>query len=121
MFHEGELLSSWDGVKQMSSEISEYIPVLLSIEPVPEITVDGSGKLNWIAKRKGDKLYIFTVNNYREQLNNVTFKVAGVKDEITITVDSLSDEQKTISVKQEQWKDTFKTLEVKIYKISIES
>ena len=121
MFQDGKLLSQWEGVKQMASEIAEYIPVLLSIEPVPEIIVDGSDKLNWIAKRKGDTLYIFTVNNSREQLKNVKFKVAELKSEITITVDSLSDRQKTISVKQEQWKDTFKALEVKIYKISAES
>lgn len=119
MFHDGKLLSRWEEVKQMASEISEYIPVLLSIEPVPEIIVDGSDKLNWIAKRKEDTLYIFTVNNSREQLGIIKFKVAELKSETAITVDSLSDRQKTISVKQEQWKDTFKALEVKIYKISV--
>lgn len=51
---------------------------------------------------------------------NVKFKVTGLKSELPVTIDSLSDSrQKTISVKQEEWKDTFKALEVKIYKIFV--
>ncbi len=53
----------WRRCKQVASEISDLIPVILSIESVPRIQVDKRRWLNWMARSHRGWLYLFAVNH----------------------------------------------------------
>ena len=53
----------WSDCKSLAAEIKEMFPVLLSVEPVPALTVIAGDWLNWTARRHGGKVYVLTVNN----------------------------------------------------------
>jgi len=54
----------WPGIRQVVEEVDAMIPVLLSIEPVSEPTVEGSDAVHWTVRRYLDEVYLFTVNDY---------------------------------------------------------
>jgi hypothetical protein len=55
----------WNGLKRVAAEIDRRSPILLSVEPVPAVTVAGAspGWLHWLARAQGGKLYIIAVND----------------------------------------------------------
>ena len=56
----------WPDVKQMAAEIAEMIPVLLSVEPAPEVEIETAPWLHTLVKRLGDTTYVVLVNNAHE-------------------------------------------------------
>jgi len=56
----------WPLVKKMAQEITDMIPVLLSIEPTPAMTAETAAWLNWRVKQAGEKTYLIVVNNSAE-------------------------------------------------------
>jgi hypothetical protein len=53
----------WPEVKQVAAEVAEMIPVLLSVEAAPEVTVEGPQALHWTARSYRGKGYLFLVND----------------------------------------------------------
>ena len=55
----------WNGLKRVAAEIDQRSPLLLSVEPVPAVTLAGAspGWLHWLARVQGGKLYIIAVND----------------------------------------------------------
>ncbi len=53
----------WPEVKQVAQEVADMAPVLLSIEPVPELQVSGPASLHWAARRYEGTVYLFAVND----------------------------------------------------------
>jgi len=55
----------WDGLKGVAAEIDQRSPILLSVEPVPVVTVAGAspGWLHWLARVHRDRLYVIAVND----------------------------------------------------------
>jgi hypothetical protein len=53
---------AWGDVKRVAAEVKEMTPVLLSAEPVPNITVAAPDSVHWTARRVGGRLYLFFVN-----------------------------------------------------------
>lgn len=57
----------WAYLKEIAAEIDRFAPVLLSAEPAPKVEVRCEpGKprwLHWLVRRRGETLYLFTVNN----------------------------------------------------------
>lgn len=58
----------WAEVCQVAKQISTYIPVLLSVEPVPEMEVKAPGSVEIRAWRKGEELYLLAVNGADESV-----------------------------------------------------
>lgn len=54
----------WSGLQKMAAEIDRFAPILLSAEPAPAVTAEPGAPawLHWIARRLGDRLYLFAVN-----------------------------------------------------------
>lgn len=57
--------AQWDGLKRLAAEIDRMTPILLSVEPAPEIGVEGERPawLHWLARRHNGKLYLAAVND----------------------------------------------------------
>lgn len=57
--------TQWAGLKRLAAEIDRMAPILLSIEPVPPVRVEGKppGWLHWLARSHGGKVYVVAVND----------------------------------------------------------
>ncbi|MGQ9733248.1 MAG: hypothetical protein ACUVX8_18475 [Candidatus Zipacnadales bacterium] len=64
----------WGYVKQVAAEVGAMIPVLLSVEPVPEITVSQRDWLHWTVRRLGKTVYLIATNDEDRQ-HQVTFQL----------------------------------------------
>jgi len=53
----------WEEVKTVAREINEMVPVLLSIDPVPEIVVCAPEAVHWTTRAHDGGLYLFLVND----------------------------------------------------------
>ena len=52
----------WAKVKRVAEEVGRMAPVLLSVEPVPELEVEGSEAVRWTARSAQGMLHLFVVN-----------------------------------------------------------
>jgi hypothetical protein len=70
----------WAGLQRVAAEIDQRSPVLLSVEPVPAVTVAGAapGWLHWLARVHGGKLYLVAVNNDGDGDGSVAFRLPAV-------------------------------------------
>jgi hypothetical protein len=68
----------WDGLRRVAAEIDQRASVLLSVEPVPAVTVAEAvpGWLHWLARAQAGKLYLFAVNDGDGE-GKVAFKLPG--------------------------------------------
>lgn len=53
----------------MGREIEELIPVLLSVDPVPEIPVSAPDAVHWTARAHEGSVYLFLVNDSRSTVS----------------------------------------------------
>jgi len=55
----------WQGLKRLAAEIDRMAPILLSVEPVPAIGIQGARPrwLHWLARSHAGKLYLVAVND----------------------------------------------------------
>lgn len=59
----------WKEVKQVAREIHDVIPVLLAVDPLPEMAVTAPETVHWIARAHEGSIYLFLVNDSRESVN----------------------------------------------------
>ncbi len=55
----------WNGLQRVAAEIDQRSSILLSVDPVPTVTVAAAspGWLHWLARAHDGKLYLFAVND----------------------------------------------------------
>jgi len=56
----------WPEVKRMAEEVRTHVPALLSIEPGPEVEVEGPEAIHWTIRSHEGKVYLFKVNDAEE-------------------------------------------------------
>ena len=56
----------WPEMKRIAAEIADAAPVLLSVEPVPDIRVDVPDAVHWTARRHDGAVHVFLVNDSTE-------------------------------------------------------
>jgi len=106
----------WSGLKRLAEEIDRMAPVLLSIEPAPEMRVaDGQPPtwLHWIVRKHGSKLYIIAVNDGDGE-GNVSFQ-------FPVAIESVRELTETRKVDSENraLEDHLDRLSVQIYEIKL--
>jgi len=106
----------WSGLKRLAAEIDRMAPILLSIEPVPEIRV-GDGRppawLHWIVRKHRGNLYIVAVNDGDADGNTIF--------QFPMAIDSVCEltETREIDPEDRGFKDHFDRLSVQIYEIKL--
>ncbi|MGD8238744.1 MAG: hypothetical protein PVH68_09345, partial [Armatimonadota bacterium] len=53
----------WPEVKRVAAEVAEMIPVLLSVEPTPELRVTAPEAVHWTGRSHEGRAYLFLVND----------------------------------------------------------
>ena len=66
----------WADVCAMAEEVKRYIPVMLSAEPAPAVTYEGSASVEARVWRSGSDVYLLAVNSAAEPVT-ATVSVAG--------------------------------------------
>jgi hypothetical protein len=110
----------WEGLQRIAAEIDSLAPVLLSVEPVPEVEVscdpapsDEPGWLHWTARISNGKLYLFAVNNGDGE-GKVTFTLPGVPRTIRVR-----GEERTIAPEGTAFRDDLEKLDVRVYEVDL--
>ena len=108
----------FDAVKVMAAEVANYSDILLSIEKLPVIRVSYQAWLHWTARKIGDTLYIFAVNDASGE-GEVMFEIGQNVSKIQRVL--LSDKQvKTCrEIDSSKWQEKILKSEVHIYKIKL--
>ena len=102
----------------MAAEVANYSDILLSIEKLPVIRVSHQAWLHWTARKIGDTLYIFAVNDASGE-GEVMFEIGQNVSKIQRVL--LSDKQvKTCrEIDSSKWQEKILKSEVHIYKIKL--
>jgi hypothetical protein len=81
----------WAGLKRLAAEIDRMAPILLSIDPVPPIRLEGKapGWLHWLARSHGGKLNVVAVNDGDGE-GTVRFRLPATPKNIRPVSDSRS-------------------------------
>jgi hypothetical protein len=110
----------WDELKRIAAEIDALAPVLLSIEPVPEVQVscdpapaDGPGWLNWTARVHNGKFYLVAVNNGDGE-GTVSVTLPGAVQGVRVLGESRS-----VMPQGTVLRDELKKLAVRIYEVEL--
>ena len=56
----------WPDVKTMAEEVAEQVPVLLSVEPTPELEVEAPDTVHWMVRTLDGVDWLFLVNGDSE-------------------------------------------------------
>ncbi len=56
----------WPEVKRMAEEVKSFAPALLSVEPTPEVEVEGPEAIHWTLRSHEGTVYLFMVNDAEE-------------------------------------------------------
>jgi hypothetical protein len=59
----------WEEVKQVAREIHDMIPVLLAVDPLPEMAVSAPEAVHWTARSHEGSVYLLLVNDSREPVS----------------------------------------------------
>jgi hypothetical protein len=112
----------WQGLKRIAAEIDSMAPVLLSIEPVPQVSVTcdpaPSGRpnwLNWTARSHNGKLYVIAANNGDGE-GTATFKLPAPPRSVRVV-----GENRSIEPQGTTFRDQLKKLAVAIYEVELPS
>ncbi len=104
----------WEPMKKVAAEIDAVKEILLSVEPVPEVTARGGAWLHWIAKKYNGKLYIMAVSD-GEGEGEATFTLKkAIK-----SVKTVNGSDRTIVPTGSGFSDNFKKHDVNIYEIEM--
>lgn len=102
----------WGNLKQVGQEIKPLIPVIMSVEPTPNVQLmNGGSWLNWTVRQHEGKTYVIAVNNGKEA-RQASFKVpnaTGVK---------VVHGNRSIPVTDGAFTDSFEALGVRVYEVS---
>jgi len=104
----------WSGLKRLAAEIDRMTPMLLSIEPVPEVRVNEGRTpawLHWFVRRHLDKIYVIVVNDGDGE-GNATFH-------FSVAIDSVHEvtQERAIEPNARSFDDHLDRLSVRIYEI----
>ncbi len=69
----------WADVCAMAEEVKRYIPVMLSAEPVPAVTCEGSASVVARVWRSGSDIYLLAVNSAAEPVTAAVSVAGGCK------------------------------------------
>ncbi len=94
-----------------AQEISDLIPVLLSIEPAPEVTTADREWLNVTTRSHDGRYYLFALNNTRDDHGVVTFEAPGMISA------SVLGEDRTIAI-DGSFDDAFAGLDTHLYELT---
>jgi len=107
--------TQWTYLKAIAAEIAAAAPMLLSAEAPPKVQVRTDparpGWLHWLARSHKGASYLFAVNNGDAE-GTATFTV-GPKVRAVRTIGR----DREIAVRNNQFSDTFKKLQVRIYEL----
>jgi len=102
----------WPEVKRVAEEVAEMIPVLLSVEPTPELAVIGSEAIHWTVRRHEGAVYLITVNDSEE--------AAGATVRFPSRVRRIELEERPVPLTNQGTLDvTLEPLGVRIYRIEM--
>ena len=57
----------WPQVKRVAQEVADMIPVLLSVEPTPDLEIDAPESVHWTTRSHDGSVYLFLVNDSEEK------------------------------------------------------
>lgn len=103
----------WLDVKKVTGEVHELTPVLLT-KTVENRLLTSNGKIQSMLKKYNGDWYVLAVNSSREGCAS-TFKLTGIVEGANIDVKF---ENRSLSANASGWTDSFKPLEVHVYKLS---
>lgn len=103
----------WAHNKQVAAEIKEWVPTLLSVEPVPPIKAKSQDWLHWTTRQAGNVTYLFVVND-EEASHETTFEMPKAAREVLI-----EGQEKPITPEGTTLPVRLGAFEVKVYKISL--
>jgi len=108
--------TGWASLKQIAAEIDRFAPVLLSIEPAPQVTLDGGRGPTWLhslVRRHENKLYVFAVND-GDGTGDVAFQLpAGVTAVRELTTN------REVPVSQSGFRQPLARLAVQVYEATL--
>jgi len=107
--------TQWQDLKKIAAEIDQAAPALLSVEPVPQVTVrcqpDKPRWLHWLVRSAGGKLCIFAVNDGDGE-GQAAFTIGRKLKSVSVPA-----ENRTIQPDGETFRDEFRKLDVRIYEV----
>ena len=107
--------TQWQDLKKIAAEIDQAAPALLSVEPVPPVTVqcrpDKPRWLHWLVRNDGGRLRIFAVNNGDGE-GQATFAIGRRVKTVTVPA-----EHRTIQPDGTGFQDEFKKMDVRMYEL----
>jgi hypothetical protein len=101
----------WAEVKQVAAEVKRWAPVLLSIEPTPTIGVDDEEWLHWTARRVGNQVFLFAVND-EEARHQVSFTLPRPPGRVMLG-------DQNVTPRGAQWTARFRPFELKVYEVTL--
>ncbi len=104
----------WSNLKRIAGEIDTFSNVLLSVEKTDSIRVNSSRGDNswfdWTVRNYDEQFYIFVVTNGKNE-GEITFTIPGKYT----NVNQINGTMKRIELKDSEFTDTFRNLDLKIY------
>ncbi|MBL4701001.1 MAG: carbohydrate binding domain-containing protein [Phycisphaeraceae bacterium] len=100
----------WNEMRKLTGEIRKLTPILYSLEPQPNVNTN-SPSINLVGKTYNGKKYIIAVNDPPSSVN-ATIKISSSGKFATVLFES-----RTVNIKGNQIKDTFKPYQRHVYKI----
>lgn len=100
----------WDETKRVAAEVKQWIPMLLSIEPAPQITTADHEWLHWTTRKVGEKVYLFAVND-EDQAHEANFSLQKPPKRVTCGAEA-------VSLKGSAWTAQFQPFELKVFEIT---
>jgi hypothetical protein len=107
-----------EALQQINAQITHLAPAILGDEPRRAVAIQSEDgvKLDAMARRKGNDLYVFAVNyDERMKATRATIKVEGLPAGTDVVV---VDENRSIKSKAGSFTDTFEPLAVHIHRVS---
>lgn len=106
--------TAWANLKQVGQEIKELSPVILSVEQTPKVDIAGGGSwMNWTVRKYNNKVYVIAVNNKKERYQKIGFSIPNVQSVKVLN------ENRTLPVIEGSFTDSFDSLAVHIYEVTI--
>lgn len=118
-FKEAALLDDSEmlrGITEINRQVHELAPVLNSPNVLGEATVHGSASgasIAWMMKRRGDAVYLFTVNMRNEPARGA-FAIRGLPESVNAEV---LGESRSVAVRNGEFSDEFEAYAVHLYRV----
>ena len=104
--------TQWRDLKRIAAELDRMAPILLSVEPAPDVKVQSPRWLHWLSRSRGGKLFLFAANDGDGE-GKVAFTVARRIKSVRAV-----GEDRAIAHDGNRFDDQLKKLDVRIYEVS---